>query len=122
MNNDLTIKNLYESNSTLTYNNGTYSFKSTATSQLCLVTYICGNNLSGVRNYALLKIDGNITQHISTTSSSSGYNITSYERDIIITSSGFTLKTCYVCRSGAYSEYNQGISILFIDSFMKYRS
>ena len=60
------------------YNTDTYSFNSTASSQLCLITYICGNNLTGVRNYALLKINGNITQHISIVFSDSEYKITSY--------------------------------------------
>lgn len=60
------------------YNTDTYSFNSTTSSKLCLITYICGNNLTGVRNYALLKIDGNIGQHISIVFSDSEYKITSY--------------------------------------------
>ena len=63
-----------------------------------------------------MKIDGNITQRISIVSSSSEYNITSYERDIIISNSGFTLGTCRVYRSGQSGEFAQGISILFIES------
>lgn len=108
-------KNVYFS-STPVYNSQSYTFNKGDLNgySLAMVVYVVGTSANAVRHSTIVSVNPNVSSNLMASSPTNDYPVTIFQRNIILSTTGFTLTDTTVSRPSGISTFNQGLSILSI--------